>query len=149
VGALVALYDAEVRFNDESFGSLLAELDRLGVGAKTAIVFTADHGEEFGDHGGFEHGHTLFAEMLHVPLIVRQAAGPGRGARSHRLARQVDIAPPILAIAGVAPGSLPGSSLVEGGAAQPSTPDDPDEPIESFSQTSLGPELASITTRSW
>ena len=35
------------------------------------IVFTSDHGEEFWEHGGFEHGHTLYNEVLRVPLIIK------------------------------------------------------------------------------
>ena len=38
---------------------------------QSIVVLTSDHGEEFLDHGGLEHGHTLYDEMLHVPLIVR------------------------------------------------------------------------------
>ena len=95
-----ALYDAEVAFTDSEVGRLLAGLDELGVLATAALALTADHGEEFLDHGGFEHGHTLYAELTHVPLILR-APGlrPGRVAVGVGL---VDVAPTLLELAGVA-----------------------------------------------
>lgn len=70
---LVALYDAEIAFTDHEVGRLL---DGLGPAAETVVVVTADHGEEFGDHGGMLHGKTLFEEMLRVPLLVAGADLP-------------------------------------------------------------------------
>ncbi|MFH0981563.1 MAG: sulfatase [Planctomycetota bacterium] len=66
-----ALYNGEVAYADAEVGRLLTELDRLGLTDSTILVITADHGEEFLDHGGFEHGHTLYDELLHVPLMLR------------------------------------------------------------------------------
>ena len=65
------LYDAEVRFLDERLGELFAKLRALGLYEDTLLVFTSDHGEEFWEHEGFEHGHTAFEEVLRVPLIVK------------------------------------------------------------------------------
>ena len=63
----VAAYDSEIRLVD----SVIEELFRALEWEKdTIVILTADHGEEFGDHGGRGHGQTLYAEMLHVPLIV-------------------------------------------------------------------------------
>ena len=150
LAGLVALYDGEVRFTDESFGQLLAQLDRLGLSGGTVTVLAADHGEEFHDHGGFEHGHTLYDELLHVPLIIRLPSRRGGGQRSSRLVRQIDIAPTLLDLAGIGGAdSLPGESLVDGGAGPVVTSDNPDAPIEVLSQSSLGPELAAITSDSW
>jgi arylsulfatase A-like enzyme len=64
------LYLGEVRYVDEEVGRLLAYLARLGPPEETLIILTSDHGEEFWEHGGFEHGHTLYQEVLHVPFIV-------------------------------------------------------------------------------
>jgi arylsulfatase A-like enzyme len=66
------LYDGEVAYADHEIGRLLDSLSALGLDENTLVVFTADHGEEFLDHGGWEHGHTLYDEILHVPLILRQ-----------------------------------------------------------------------------
>jgi arylsulfatase A-like enzyme len=67
------------------------------------IVFTADHGEEFHDHGGLEHGYTLYDEQLHVPLIVRLPGGAGGGHRHTGLVRTIDVAPTLLALATLRP----------------------------------------------
>jgi len=65
------LYDAEVRYVDDGIGEILTELKSLGIYDETLIVFSSDHGEELFDHGGFEHGHTVFEELLDVPLIIK------------------------------------------------------------------------------
>ncbi len=70
----VARYDEEVRTADRAFGRLLDGLQARGQLDGTLVVLTADHGEEFWDHGRFEHGHALWSELTRVPLV---AAGPG------------------------------------------------------------------------
>ena len=65
------LYESEVQYVDHAVGRIVRSLKRLGLYDDTLIVFTSDHGEEFWDHGGFEHGHALYDELLRVPLIVR------------------------------------------------------------------------------
>jgi arylsulfatase A-like enzyme len=66
---IISLYDGEIRFTDEHIGALLRKLDELKLTNDTLIVFTADHGEEFWDHGGILHGHSLYDELVRVPLI--------------------------------------------------------------------------------
>ena len=68
-----ALYDAEIYSVDSSIGKLVGKLDQLGLKDKTIIIITADHGEEFYDHGGFMH-HTLYYENVHVPLLIYYTA---------------------------------------------------------------------------
>lgn len=68
------LYRAEVESVDERVGLILEMLAYRKQLANTIIVFTADHGEEFHEHGGFGHGRSFYQELLHVPLIIR---GPG------------------------------------------------------------------------
>lgn len=65
------LYDAEVRYVDDNIGRLLDAIKENSLYKSSLIILTSDHGEEFWDHGGFEHGHTLYNELLHVPLIVK------------------------------------------------------------------------------
>lgn len=67
-------YDASVASGDHWVGEILAELDRLGLGATTIVAYTSDHGEELFDHGRLAHGHTLHRELVRVPLVL---AGPG------------------------------------------------------------------------
>jgi hypothetical protein len=63
------------------------------------VVVLSDHGEEFWDHGGFEHGHTLYDELLRVPMIVK---GPGISAgRFDEPVSLLDVAPTIAKAAGI------------------------------------------------
>ncbi len=65
------LYDAEVRYVDDSIGRLIETLEELDLYKDSLIIITSDHGEEFWEHGGFEHGHTLYNELINVPLIIK------------------------------------------------------------------------------
>lgn len=56
---------------DRHLGTVLDELRRLGLWEDTVIVFTGDHGEAFGEHGGDRHGNGVHREVRHVPLVVR------------------------------------------------------------------------------
>lgn len=68
------LYRAEIRWADEAAGRLLAELKRLGLYEDTLILVVSDHGEEFWEHEAYGHGHSLYEELLHVPLLVKLPA---------------------------------------------------------------------------
>jgi arylsulfatase A-like enzyme len=57
---LHSLYLGEVAANDEALGGLLARLEAVGELDSTAVILTSDHGEEFWEHGGRGHGHTLY-----------------------------------------------------------------------------------------
>jgi arylsulfatase A-like enzyme len=71
---LAAAYDEELLFVDAQIGRLLENLEQRGLLESALVVLTSDHGEEFFEHDGFEHGHSVFQELLHVPLLVW---GPG------------------------------------------------------------------------
>jgi arylsulfatase A-like enzyme len=114
VEEVVALYDAEIAANDHQFGLFVEELKRRGLYDDSLIVFTSDHGEEFLEHGGFSHGHTLFREVLEVPLIVKWPRGrtPPAGA-SGSPAQLLDLLPTVLDCAGLPlPDDLEGRSLL-------------------------------------
>ena len=66
-----ALYDGEVTEVDRQLGRVLAALAARGLSQNTLVVCVSDHGEEFWDHGGVEHGHTLYDELLRVVLVMR------------------------------------------------------------------------------
>ncbi|MEN8209219.1 MAG: sulfatase [Candidatus Fermentibacteria bacterium] len=93
---MVGLYDAELAYTDSQIGRLLSELSARGTLQNTVFVIVADHGEEFLDHGGFGHGHTLFQEILNVPLIISGRNIPT--AVNHEVVAQIDILPTILGI---------------------------------------------------
>ena len=66
---LEQLYNGEVTYNDRHLARLLKALASVGMARNTAVVLTSDHGEEFMDHGGLGHGHTLHEELVHIPLF--------------------------------------------------------------------------------
>ncbi len=96
---LKALYDSEIRTADRAVGELLATLEPE-VLANTLIVLTADHGEEFLDHGGWKHGQTLYQEQIHVPLIVRWDGRLPAGRRLAGTVQLLDLLPTMNAAAG-------------------------------------------------
>ena len=108
---LVDRYDAEIRHADAGLARLLAALEQRGATrANTWIAVTADHGEEFLDHGRLLHGHTLFDELLHVPLVLRGPALPA-GLRVAEQVATIDVAATLLAAAGLPSADLDARSL--------------------------------------
>ncbi|MFT7486514.1 MAG: choline-sulfatase, partial [Candidatus Paceibacteria bacterium] len=95
------LYEAELAYIDEQVGRLLTGLEEAGIDDSTLIVLTADHGEEFLDHSGFEHGHTLYEELLHVPLIMKLGTHWSAGRRVQESIGLLDVAPTICEVAGL------------------------------------------------
>jgi arylsulfatase A-like enzyme len=98
---ILDVYDAELRRLDDIYGNLFAKLDEMGELDNTVIVFLADHGEEFGEHGLYgRHTYSLHEELLRVPLII---AGPGvpQGQVIDAAVRLVDVAPTILDFMGL------------------------------------------------
>jgi arylsulfatase A-like enzyme len=108
--ALRARYDEEIASLDHELGRFFTYLVDAGMWDRTLVVLTSDHGEELFDHGGFEHGHSMFQEVLRVPLVVW---GPGVAAGRNRTpVSVVDLKPTILDAVGVAFGDgLAGESL--------------------------------------
>jgi arylsulfatase A-like enzyme len=102
--ALRAAYDGEVAYTDRQLLRLLDAVARRGTLDDGVVVFTADHGEEFWEHGGVEHGHSHHGEVVDVPLIL---IAPGVTA-GHRkgVASLIDVASTIRAAVGLAPGGI-------------------------------------------
>ncbi len=102
---LEALYDGGVAACDREIGRLLDGIEALGLRDEVVVIVTSDHGEELAEgrfprHAG-DHGHALYDELVHVPLLVRD---PRRAPR--RVAAQVrsmDVLPTVLDVLGVAP----------------------------------------------
>jgi arylsulfatase A-like enzyme len=108
------LYDGQIRFIDDAISAMLHGLARLGRLDNTVFIITADHGEEFWEHGSTEHGHTLYNELLQVPLII---AGENITAGSSVDPVQfIDLMPTVLDLAGISRTrlSLQGVSLAGG-----------------------------------
>ena len=97
------LYGEDVHYLDEHLGHLFDRLKQLGLYDNTEIIVTADHGEEFQEHGGWWHGTTLYQEEMHVPLIIKRAHDPQAGSVVTDVTRSLDIAPTAVAAAGLTP----------------------------------------------
>jgi arylsulfatase A-like enzyme len=63
-------YDEEIRYTDRHLEPVLAALDEMGRGRSKFVAITADHGENFGNHGKAPHARTLYRDVTHVPLLV-------------------------------------------------------------------------------
>lgn len=91
---IIGLYDGEIRYVDEKLiGPLVEKLQQIGLYDQTMIIFTSDHGEEFYEHGGWEHGHSLYDEQLKVPLIIKFPQSQYAGTRPEQVVSLVDILP--------------------------------------------------------
>jgi arylsulfatase A-like enzyme len=113
ITTLEARYDESIAYLDYYFGQLISAIHQK-LGPNTAILLTADHGESFG-HGYGDHGGVmLYEELIHVPLIVKLPNATAATLRRDDPAAQIDLAPTIAAIAGVAASpNWAGRSLLE------------------------------------
>ena len=67
----IDLYDAEIAYADHELGRFLDELETRGLYDEAFIILTADHGEAFYEHDHWQHGWTLYDEIVHVPLVIK------------------------------------------------------------------------------
>src|SRR5688572_7422573 len=112
--AMSDAYDEGIRYVDDRLGKLFDELRRRGAYDDTLIIVTADHGEEFLEHGLLSHGTSLYDEVIRVPLIVKfPCPGPHCAPRVvDSQVELVDVFPTALAVVGVAaPANLVGRNL--------------------------------------
>ena len=111
---VIALYDAAIRWIDRQMSRLVQALVELGLWSETAFVVTADHGEEFLDHGGRYHAPVkLTEELIRVPLLMRvPGMQAGKGAKAPF--SLLDLAPTLLDAMGIpAPSDFQGRSRRE------------------------------------
>ncbi len=106
-------YDGSIRGMDVEIARLYEGLRNLDLDDKTLVVLTSDHGEEFLDHGATFHGQSVYSELSHVPLIIRQPGTIEPSAPVETLVQSIDIMPTILEISGITPpDGIQGQSLV-------------------------------------
>ena len=94
------LYEGEVRYVDHQMGRIIQRLKDLNLYQNALVLLLSDHGEEFWEHHGFEHGHALYNEILKVPMIVKLPAK----AKIGRVQAQVStstVMPTILKLSGI------------------------------------------------
>jgi arylsulfatase A-like enzyme len=108
------MYDGGVRYTDHHVGEFLQEVERRGLGEDTMVVITADHGEEFQEHGRLLHSQ-IYDEVMAVPLLMRYPGNIRPHSKVSGTVESIDIMPTILDLAGIRrgePSMLQGKSLV-------------------------------------
>ncbi|MEC7519893.1 MAG: sulfatase [Myxococcota bacterium] len=109
---LEALHDGEITYHDREMTRFVERLRELGLYDRVLFVVTSDHGEEFNEHGSYGHGHSIFQELLHVPLMMRWN-GVIPPSRIGPTVSTLDIAPTVLDAVGVPiPEEFEGHSLL-------------------------------------
>jgi len=101
------LYQGEVLAFDSYFGEFVAALKKRGIYERSLIVLMSDHGEEFFEHGGWEHNHSMYDELLRVPLAIKLPGNDHRGLTIKESVGVIDILPTILGAAGIAAPAAP------------------------------------------
>ncbi len=96
-----ALYDAEVRYVDENIGRFMDALRQADLYDDSLIIVTNDHGEEFWDHDGFAHGHTLYNELVTAPLLVK-LPGASKAGSASQVVTTCALLPTVLDLCGIA-----------------------------------------------
>ncbi|MCP3960108.1 MAG: sulfatase [bacterium] len=145
---IAAAYDAEIFSMDAAVGRLLDILRERGLYDDSILVLTSDHGEELGEHGTVGwHSHTLYDELLKVPLIIKLPGSRHAGARVGAQVRSIDISPTILELLHLGP-----RAEFEGVGLE-SRMEDPDgaRHLPAISQQDTGPEAdhTSLRTGRW
>jgi arylsulfatase A-like enzyme len=110
----LAWYDGSIRSLDTEMGRLLERLRGMGLDRDVAIAFLSDHGEEFLDHGRMWHEHSVYGELVHVPLIIRWPAGVAAGRVIDDPVHLLDVMPTLLDF-----GRLPQPKGIQGQSLAP------------------------------
>ena len=112
LNAWKAKYAGGVRMVDRHLASFFEYLRQVDILEESLLVLTSDHGEEFREHGFWEHGAELCEHQLHVPLWIRRPGAEGAGRRVTDVVGLVDLMPTLLSMASVpSPSSLQGSDF--------------------------------------
>ena len=101
--AIIALTYGMITMIDDAIGRVLKRLDALGLAENTVVIFTSDHGDYMGDHGLMLKLLLHYQGIIRVPFIWHDPTAPGHGQIDSGLASSIDIAPTILARAGIQP----------------------------------------------
>lgn len=152
----VELYDAAIQKADEHIGEIYDHLKKMRILDQTIFVLLSDHGEEFGDHGGYDrgysyeydsgrmHAHTLYDEIIQIPLIMRYPKKIKGNTIVNQQVRSIDILPTILSLLDISyEGTFEGLDLSRNNFA-------PEENLKAFSESILeGTEKKSLRTKDW
>lgn len=95
-----AMYDGAIRQADDNLGGTIDALVKAGQWDNTLFIFTSDHGEEMGDHGGWLHDQSVYEELARVPLLVKFPRGEFRGKRIADVVSLLDVLPTVFDVLG-------------------------------------------------
>jgi arylsulfatase A-like enzyme len=146
-------YDNCISALDRHVGSLIDELERRGVLRDTLVIITSDHGEQFGEHGVFNHGYSLYAHEVHVPLLIISPSAPP-GLTVSQPVSLCDLPATVIDLLGLGAGSpFPGHSLAEYWRPTPGAGESPtahvlsevDIPAVIIPQRGRGPKQRGLT----
>jgi arylsulfatase A-like enzyme len=137
---LVELYRQDVAYLDAQLARLLDHLDATGLRERTSIVLTSDHGEEFWEHGGTEHGHSLYEEVINVPLVIAPANLAPAARVETGLTSSEDLPATIATLAGLPLGTMPGRDMLAATAQ--------DHAAIALGNLLFGPEWTGVRTTS-
>lgn len=142
------LYRAEIRYTDKWIGRLLDGLRERGLSEGTTTIVTADHGEAFGERGVYSHPHQPYDELSHVPLLAENVAGTDEtGGTVDRVVELLDVAPTLLAEAGVDPPDSFRGRVLPG---HPQSGNERAETAMAVTETDLSPEyVGSVRMADW
>jgi arylsulfatase A-like enzyme len=118
-----AIYDEKIQKTDAKFKKFVEELESMGLMDKTIFVLTSDHGTEFHEHKRFDHGFSLYDELIHTPLIIKLPKQKAGKVIKDQVS-SIDVMPTILDLLDVkmpenAKNQLRGASLVTGMKGKP------------------------------
>ena len=110
-GGAADQYDDSVKYVDDCVGYLMSELMKRGLEKKTLVIITSDHGESLGQHGLAYHGHSLYRELIHVPLILWYPGHVPEGVRISHAVTNAAIPATVMGIVGDQFHAFPGQDL--------------------------------------
>ena len=110
--SLRARYVEEVRYADREFGRMIDLLRYMGYYEDALILLISDHGEEFGEHGGLDHGRTLFEEQVAIPFVLKLPGNRHAGMLRTANVSLVDVLPTIADVLGIGATPAAGTSVL-------------------------------------
>lgn len=113
---IIKVYEAGIYTFDFRFGEFLRFLKQNKIYNKSTIILLSDHGEEFNEHGAWEHGHSLYNELIKIPLIVKFPENKYAGMKNNKIVSFVDVLPTLMDlynIENITNNSIDGISLLK------------------------------------
>jgi arylsulfatase A-like enzyme len=97
----IDLYDGDLRYVDSQINSFLEDLEKIGIRDNSIIIITSDHGHDFGDHGGWNHGRDLYEEQIEIPMVFLRTSAFPHTATIREAVGLVDLLPTLLDYLGI------------------------------------------------